>query len=405
MKLKEEKNIKVALVEGWEIEIAETVDQIEEIRPVWERMQNAEESPSIDADIDRYLSVMRAMNENVQPYVITLAKEGIPVAMIIARIQIHEIKIKLGYKSLLSPKLKSLTVVYGGILGEKNDHVSSLVVRVLIRQLREKKFDLVFLNHLKKDSNIFKLARKIPGIASRGYFPKYEKHWAISIPETMKLFYKSCSPNSRKQYKRCIRKLENDFPKKIRIVTYSQEDDLDEAVKYASQISAKTYQYQLGHGFTDDFRTRCLLKTAVEKGWLHVHILFVDDEACAFEIWFRYGKTYHGQMVGFDPKWKKWRVGTVLFLKTLELICDDSDMKKFDFGFGDAEYKQSYGNQQWKEASVYIFAPKFYPVLINFLYSSFTGIYLGLDYLLNKTGIKKTIKRLWRHRLIQKDDV
>ena len=189
MKLKEEKNNKVS--DGWEIRIAETVDQIEEIRSVWEKMQNTEEFPSINADIDHYLSVLKTMNKNVQPYVITLAKEGVPEAMIIARIQMHEIKIMLGYKSLLSPKLKCLTVVYGGILGELKSDVCSFLISALIKQLKSRKVSMVYFNRLRTDSQMFNLSRKMPVFLCRDYIPEVDLHWQTIALDNKEPFSKS----------------------------------------------------------------------------------------------------------------------------------------------------------------------------------------------------------------------
>ena len=163
MKLKEEKNNKVS--DGWEIRIAETVDQIEEIRSVWEKMQNTEEFPSINADIDHYLSVLKTMNKNVQPYVITLAKEYSEYFFIIVT------------ESLLSPKLKCLTVVYGGILGELKSDVCSFLISALIKQLKSRKVSMVYFNRLRTDSQMFNLSRKMPVFLCRDYIPDCQENW------------------------------------------------------------------------------------------------------------------------------------------------------------------------------------------------------------------------------------
>ncbi|MBN2180476.1 MAG: GNAT family N-acetyltransferase [Sedimentisphaerales bacterium] len=400
--MKEENN-NFNLPDGWEISLASTLEDVEAIRPAWEKMQNSESSPTVDADIDRYLSVMESTREKTQPYVITLSYKNEPAAMIIAKTEMRSLNIKLGYKTILNPKLKCLTVVYGGILGEPDNDVSTILMSVLMKLLRSRKVSMVFFNHLKTDSHIYTLSRKAPGIFGRNYFPSIESHWVMSVPDTIESFYKSCSTSNRKQYKKCIRRLENTFPDKIRTVIYSQENDLDETVAYISGISAKTYQYSLGCGVVDNSFTRALLTRAAQKGWLRIHVLFIDNEPSAFETWMRYGKAYHGHGIGFDPKWKKWRIGTVLFLKTIEHVCNDTGVDNIDFGFGDADYKQSYGDKQWNEANIYIFAPRFYPICINILRTCIEAINSGLKNVANKSGLTNRIKRLWRNRLEKKN--
>ena len=396
------KNNKIKHPEGWRFDFVTSVEEIEAIRPIWNQMQNTESSPAVNADIDRYLTIIEAMNGAVQPYIMILFHNDNPTSMVVAWIEINKLRLKLGYKTLMNPKLKCLSVVYGGILGEKSDDICNFLIRGLIEQLRSGKVSMIYFNHLRTDSQIYTLSKKLPGIFGRGYFPKIESHWIIFVPETIELFYQSCSASSRKQYKKCVRRLEKNFPGKVRIVTYSQENNLDEAIRYASHVSAKTYQHSIGCGFVDNPFTRALLKNAAQNGWLRIHIMFINDEPCAYEVWVRYGKAYHGHGIGFDPKWQKWRIGTVLFQKTLESVCDDPDVERIDFGFGDADYKRSYGDKEWKEASVYIFAPRFYPILVNMLRTSMMVLNSVFEYFLRKTGLENKIKSYWRKRLAQK---
>jgi len=250
---------------------------------------------------------------------------------------------------------------------------------------------------------MYQLSRKIPGILSRGYFPEIENHWCMPVPDDIEQFYLARSKKHRANLKRCISKLEKEYPNSIKVITYSEEADLDDAIQAAAQISCSTYQRGLGCGFTDDSRTRGLLIQAARQGWLRMSVLYIDGQASAFQIGLSYHREYKLAEIGFDPKWGKFNIGTVLFLKVLEEICSDQDIESFDFGFGHADYKQSYGSQKWQEASVYIFAPRFYPVLVNMLQSSMLGLSLGIEYVLNKTGFTGCIKRHWRNWLQAKN--
>jgi hypothetical protein len=391
------------LSDGWKTVVAKNFEEIEAIRPIWEQMQCNEPYPVPNADIDRYLSVVKMSCDSVQPFVMLMKHNGFPAAMIIGRIEKHQINLRLGYKTLLKPALKCLSVVYGGILGQPKSDLCSLLVDELMRQLRSGEVDMVFFNHLRTNTHFYRAVREIPSFLNRGYLPKVENHWYMSVPETLASFYQSCSASSRKQYKKCIKRLERAFLGQVRVQTYSQENHLDEAIKYASQISTTSYQYSIGCGFMDNSHTRTLLATSARKKWLRIHVLFVGDEACAFEVWLKYGRTYFGDGMGFDPKWKKWRVGTVLFLKTIESICADPDVDSVDFGFGDAAYKRSYGSKRWDEASVYIFAMRLYPAFINVLQSSIEALNLGFEYVVKKIGAIDWIKRRWRNMLLTKN--
>lgn len=383
----------------WEVTIIRSNEEIEDIRPIWEEMQKSEPHPVINADIDRYLSVVQASDGQMQPYIIFIKQRCKPVAMVIARIGKHPVELKLGYTSLLSPKLRCLIITYGGILGQLTNDVCALLFGKLMKMLRRREVDIVFFNHLRTDSHVYQLSRKLPGILSRGYFPKIEPHWRLVIPESMDHFLRTCSKNRRKHLMRYIRKIEQKYPGRVKIVTYTREDELEEAMKAAAQISSETYQRGLYGGFVDDTKTRTLLTIAARKNWLRFDILYIDDKACAFRRALRYRHTCFGEQIGYSPERKEYNIGTILFLRVLESLCEDPAIDYFDFGFGGGEHKRWGNNQPWYEASVYIFAPRPYPIFVNMVRTFTIGLNRGLEYIFNKTGLAGWIKRRWRDLL------
>ena len=116
-----------------------------------------------------------------------------------------------------------------------------------------------------------------------------------------------------------------------------------------------------------------------------------------------HGRVYYSVSIGYDPAFKSYRVGTILFLKVLESLCNDHSIDTIDFYFGDAEYKNHYGTEHWPEASVYIFAPRLKLIFINIL-QSFTVLVNGiLEYIVGKIGAVDWIKRKWRNLLQTKN--
>ena len=399
-----ERSTKKYFSDKLQMSVARSVEEIERIRPIWEQLQRDEPYPIINADIDRFLSVIKASNDNVQPYVVLVKKEDHPIAMVIGLLEKRSIKLRVGYKAIFRPKLRCLTVVHGGILGQPTKDICSLLIGELMDKLREREVDMVYLSHVRTDSVFYQLARKMPGVLSRGYFPRIEPHWRMSIPPEIDTFYKTRSPKHRKHLKQYIKKLEKAYPGQVKMITYSKPSELDEAIEMAFQISRNTYQYAIGSGFTDDFRKRTLMLTAAKLNWFRTYVLCVGDEPCAFRSVLHYGRTYFADGIGFDPRWGKFRVGTVLFLKVLESLCQDPNVDYYDFGFGDAEYKRSYGTEKWNDASLQIFAPRFYPIVVNMSRSVMLAMMAGFEYVLNKAGAVSWVKRRWRNSL-QKDVV
>jgi hypothetical protein len=393
------KNSVNSLPDGWEIRIAENSDEIEAIRPAWEYLQSREPFSLIDTDIDRYLSIIESMEGKAQPYVIVLSYEGKPSVMVIARIQILEHVIKVGYKTLFKPKLKTLVVVYGGILGQPDSDICTFIMQILIKLLRSREVNMIYFSYLKKDSHIYELSRKMPSVFTRNYFPVVDLHWQTSISNTTEEFGWILSKKRKREIYRCIRNLESKCSGPLNVMCYHQKDNIQEFLKIASQISDLTYQKGMGQGLNENSFMLKLLNQAQDKQWLRAYVLFAGIEPVAFEYGCVYRDLYFAEQAGFNPAYSAYSPGTILQLKIFEHLGQVDGVTKYDFGFGDAVYKRRFGNYSWSEVSAYIFAPYFYPIIINMLDSSIKAISFVLSNIIHKLGFTEKIKKWWRLRL------
>jgi CelD/BcsL family acetyltransferase involved in cellulose biosynthesis len=239
------------------------------------------------------------------------------------------------------------------------------------------------------------------GFLCREHFSKEELHYRMAIPASMEQFYQSCSKKHRANLKRYIRRLEQEYEGRVKIVAHSREEELEPLIMAAAQISSKTYQCGLGCGFVDDKRMRSLMAMAARLKWLQAHVMYIGDQPCSFQLGLKYGQTYFLSQIGFDPSLEKFEVGTVLFLKVLESLCSDPAVRSLDFGFGNAQYKEQYANEHWMEVSVHIFAQRLYPICINISRSSMMGLNFALEHALSKTGFLPRMKKRWRSLLQQ----
>jgi CelD/BcsL family acetyltransferase involved in cellulose biosynthesis len=386
---------------GWEITVTRSLNQIDAIRPLWEQMQQNENFPNPNPDINRYLSVIDSADHEVKPYIMISYHNSQPQAMLIGRIGKVLIPYKFGYRVLLKPFLRCISVVFEGIIGNLNPDVSASLVRGLVNSLRQGEADVVFFNHLRADSPVWPAIKRHASFLCREHFSKEEPHYRMSIPTSMEQFYQSCSKSHRSNLKRYIRRLDQKDEGRVKIVAYSQEEELGPLIRAAAQISSKTYQYGLGCGFVDDKRTRSIMTMAARLKWLRAHVMYIGDQPCSFQLGLKYGPTYFLSQIGFDPSWEKFEVGTVLFLKVLESLCSDPAVRSLDFGFGDAQYKKQYANEHWMEVSSHIFAPRLYPICVNISRSFVMGLNLALEHVLIKTGFLFRIKKRWRSLLQQ----
>jgi CelD/BcsL family acetyltransferase involved in cellulose biosynthesis len=230
-----------------------------------------------------------------------------------------------------------------------------------------------------------------------------EPHWQAHLPDSMEEFYKEKTGSRKRYLRRYTAALEKTGSGPVEMVCYRSEDKLDHVISIASEISAKTYKHALNVGFRDDSLTRSLLTRAAKQGRLRAYVLYADGKPCAFEYGIEYGDVFFPEHIGYDPLLRSCSPGTVLFIRVVEDLIENSNVRVFDYGFGAAAYKERFGTEFWSEASVYIFAPRLYPVIINLLRSFVGSFNAGLQYVVQKIGSVGWIKRQWRNSLQAKN--
>jgi len=384
-----------------DVVIARTFDQVESMHRTWEELESRQSYPITNSNLNRYLSVLRPQEDQIQPYVILFSKDAEPVAMVVARLEQYELKCKIGYKVVFKKSVRCLTVVYGGILGQPDTEICSAIVRELLMVLRRGDADIIFFNQLPIDSNMYKVVNTVPGFLYRSHFPEYQLHWQTVLSNNAGDSCKWVSKKHRHDIARCRRNLEKACSDKVKIVCYRQESDLDYVMDVVSHISASTYKTGLGVEFVKNPLTCSLLQQAARDGWLRAYIMYAGNEPIAFELGCVYGKVYFADQAGFNPCWRPYGPGIILQLEIFEQLKADNAVDTYDYGFGDAIYKRRFGSRSWPEVSVYVFAPRFYPVLLNLIDSSIRVLSLGLEFVIEKVNFTTRIKRYWRNYMEQ----
>lgn len=388
--------------DGLEVIIVKDIEGIEAIREAWELLQSMEPYPKINADIDKYLMTHATAGEDFKPYIMLIKEYGQPCAMLIGLIERNPLKCTIARKTLFAPVLRQLIVVYGGVIGRITTEICRLLVGTLMKVLRQGEADVVLFQKLQTDSLLYRVARTTPGVFCRDYFPKAERRWYMSVPKKVDHFWKSCSHNRRKLLRKYIRKLEEGYPGQVKMVTYSRQEEAEEGLRIAADISAKTYQRAFGGGLVNNSSTRAIFEAAAKKDWLRIYVLFVAGEPCAFLYILKYGRICFAEETAYSPKWKDWNVGSVIHLKVIEQICSDPVVDTLDFGFGDVRHKRLGDCRQWMEAPVLIYAPQLFPMFVNLIRSSTLGVTMLTQRIIDRLWMHDLVQRYRRKRIVQK---
>jgi len=386
--------------DGLKITVIKNRQGLDHIVQAWEKLQNAAASPVPAVDPYHYVSELESLGPNVDPYILCMHREGRLEGMLVGRRQLVRMPIRLGYLTIMKTPLREILVYYSGLLGQRSADVCSLLLKSLRQCLNNGEADVAVFDHVYCDSTMYSIIRSETPLLSLGYSPRIDGYWKMEMPKSMNEFYGKKSSKIRRMLRKKIRKLESSY--QVFMKTYSDEESLEQGVSIAASVSSRTYQYSLGGGLSDNPQMLSYLMSMARRGWLRVYILYVNNEPAAFEWGIKYMGTFFLRAIGFDPKWRHWSVGTVLFLKVLEALCEEGNVNHMDFGPGDAEYKKIYGDTRIDSRSLFIYPDRFYPRLINAMRMAIDGVEMAAVFVVTKLGLERKFKRVWRDRLRRK---
>lgn len=364
---------------------------MESLRPVWEQWQRHPNS-----DLDHFLLVCRLRQS--QPFVIVLDNENGPVAILVARLEDGQIAPSVGYFVPFRLAVKRLAVINQGLLGEVNASVAISLMEALHEAMAREGIDVVELFHLPEDSPLLQVAVTGTPQLWRDGQPSWSTHWDLVLPREVGGLLKKMSSKHRYWIRRKMRELEGAFPKGVRYRTFATSDDIEPLCAELEEVAKLTYQRALAAGFIDDAEQRERFALFSRRGGLRAWTLHLDDVPRAYAVGIVYQGTFHFAMTGYDPNFRSFEIGTLLFLHmTDELIREG--LTKFDFGLGNAFYKERFGDNSWQEGSLRLYRRSVRNLLAK------TGVAI-VDYggaagrrIAERLGAIDKIKTKWRSRI------
>lgn len=364
------------------------------MREAWSSVQCFPES-----DIDFVSFLIKSRPEIIRPHVIVVQEHGKPVTLLAARLEDAYLDIKAGYKALCHIKVRRIVVFYGGLMGRTTSELIEIVVRRLMKSLREERADLLLWPGVSPGTDLRRLLNHVPNPFCRDRVARTVQHWTMNLPASLEeLLQKRLNKKQRYYAKRAMQMAEKEFPGQVRYASYSSPEHVEELFENSVKIAKLTYQWGLGVGFRGSQENKDRLVLEARKGWFRGYVMFVKGEPVAFWICTVYNGIVYLDYTGYDPGFRNYEVGTALFLRLIGELSRDN-FKLLDFGPGSAFYKEQYGDSSFEEATVCTFSPSVRGMALGAFYSLAQGpMELGRA-LLKRSGWEQKIKKVWRRSI------
>ena len=319
--------------------------------------------------------------------------------MIVGRIEDVKLTSRIGYQKVYEPTVRALTVFNGSILGEVGENEANLLLDELLATLARGEADVVHMPHMVAEGPLFHAARSRPHFLARQHGVRLQRSWHLLLPDSMEEFLGSLSPHARKKMRYQSRRLEREYGETLKLEIFRDRDQLDRLFDDAEQVATKTYQWQLGVAFRDTPLQRGLTELAMDRGWFRAYVLYLEGRPVAYWHGSGYRGVFHVGIPAYDPALANLSVGTYVLMQLIADLCADDSVTELDYGFGDADYKRRFGEEQWLQGNVLIFAPSFRAARINLVITTLSGIDTLARRILGRQDVAGRLKRAWRRRL------
>jgi hypothetical protein len=371
-----------------------SVEEIDKMRHLWEKWQYHP-----NADIDFYQMILKVRKEVAEPYIVMLFEGINPISILVGRKEVSEIPFKAGYLNLFKIRVVAFNVIYGGCLGNFSEKNSELVVDGLKELIKKKEFEIVFFHLINVESALYKVLRNSSSYLFRDNLRISNVHWKMNVPNRYDEILAKLKRKHRYWLRRVSTQLEKDEANQIRIKCISKIDNIESTCKDIEAIAKNTYHRGLGVGFTNNEEYRERLQLLSDKGWLLLYILYIKGVPMAYWLTTIYKGIIHLNATGYNSQYQKYEIGTYVLTKLFEDICNKKKANVVDFGFGDALYKQRFGDNSWEESDYILFPKTIKGAGVNFLRMVIYKISDIVKRSLKRSNLINSIKKIWRNKL------
>jgi hypothetical protein len=363
--------------------------EIETVREAWVRWQ---QHPH--ADLDFFLTIVRIRPEVISPYVLALYRNNVLDALLVGRLERGQVSLSMGYYHLTRFPARTLSFVYGGLLGNDSDENCTAMVQELSKCLKRERAHFMSMHFVKVGSAMHRASARASRRLLYDRFAETRPHWTMKLPGDIEEIYRSMSPKTRQTRRYQVKRLLKRFPT-MRLECYTKETDLERVLQDAESVARKTYQRGLGVGFAANQENRERFMVEASRNRFRAYFLYEGDKPVAFFLGTLSGNVLYDNFTAYDPEYGSYSPGTVLFLLIFERLCHDG-VAALDFGFGDAPYKAQFGNERWEEVTVSVFAPTLMGVGLNMLQMPVAAVdRLGKRAVAN-LAMFGSVKKWWR---------
>lgn len=175
----------------------------------------------------------------------------------------------------------------------------------------------------------------------------------IELPERSEEYWARFSKKTLQGFRRKLKKFGE-----TRLEHVTDVADVPRFVETAHLISLQTWQTrQFGLRIRNDEETLDLLTILAREGLLRCYLWYTNGEPVAFIVGHQDKGCFHYEEVGYATPYARYSPGQMMLVQMIDDLLKWNRPHWFDFGGGDADYKQLFSNHASRSGTLWLWAP------------------------------------------------
>jgi len=251
--------------------------------------------------------------------------------------------------------LRGLRLVGGRFLGEcTSPEQQRRMLQCATRYAAEANADFLLIEDLNGQTSLYDAVQDQTTHRSHLFVTHgFQPHHSVEFPATEADYWNRFSSHSRKLFRRAQKKCAG-----ARLERITEIDQIPDFLQAAHEISAKSWQSrQFGLRVRNDEAELRQLSALALHGLLRSYVFRIDDKPVAFAIGNQHAGCFRYEETGYNSDFSQLAPGRTMLLQIMTDLLRHNSPKYFDFGIGDAEYKQQFANCESRSGTVWLVPP------------------------------------------------
>lgn len=378
-------------------QVVSSVEGLSSIRDEWLRATVDGRITSPNCHPDRYAVGLSTLETPGRPHVVVLRGGAGPDSVIVGRTTTRQLECRVGYRSIPTPTLQRLEVLHGGA-GVDPAHAAT-AAQLLLGRVGA--FDLITVHWIRRDHALTDALIAAAGDAGRPVVvtPPSKHHALDIVPGDADATLASLSRKRRYQLRREERLLREAFDVTVDVEELSQSTDVPTAIARMSAITNTSYKQAIGAGVRDTPRWHALLTQAASSGWMRAWFLMAGETPIAYVLGTVVEDQCTIECMGYEPAYARLSPGKMLLHQVIRGLASRGQVRRVDYGLGDATYKRVLGSASHADVTLHLFGRSLRARATRLEHAGVTAAARGLRRVVGGDGAVQRIRRLWRERI------